>query len=217
MTRKTVPISLSVFWSFLCTKSIYKTHESPNIHFEKIDYSPNSVLRQYPLESTEKRKNDICKGSTDFSIAESGIYNKYKKICSSTLPIIENSKEITLLLPQEKVTVIIQQCQTFLSRDQVSVGEISQLMGKLCYSAIALLSAPLYDRSLQRQQILEFSVYQVLEASVCLSSDGVSLVGQQPENEQCGSSHPEVFCRKGVLRNFAKFTGKHLCQSLFFN
>ena len=23
--------------------------------------------------------------------------------------------------------------------------------------------------------------------------------------------------RKSVLRNFAKFTGKHLCQSLFFN
>ena len=31
------------------------------------------------------------------------------------------------------------------------------------------------------------------------------------------SSRPEVFCRKGVLRNFAKFTGKHLSQSLFFN
>ena len=30
-------------------------------------------------------------------------------------------------------------------------------------------------------------------------------------------SHPDVFCEKGVLRNFAKFTGKHLCQSLFFN
>ena len=28
---------------------------------------------------------------------------------------------------------------------------------------------------------------------------------------------PEVFCKKGVLRNFAKFTGKHLCQSLFSN
>ena len=27
---------------------------------------------------------------------------------------------------------------------------------------------------------------------------------------------PEVFCKKGVLRNFAKFTGKHMCQSLFF-
>ena len=27
------------------------------------------------------------------------------------------------------------------------------------------------------------------------------------------SSHLEVFCRKGVLRNFAKFTGKRMCQS----
>ena len=31
------------------------------------------------------------------------------------------------------------------------------------------------------------------------------------------SSLPEVFCEKGILRNFAKFTGKHLCQSLFFS
>ena len=28
---------------------------------------------------------------------------------------------------------------------------------------------------------------------------------------------PEVFCGKGILRNFAKFTEKRLCQSLFFN
>ena len=31
------------------------------------------------------------------------------------------------------------------------------------------------------------------------------------------SSCPEVFCKKDVLRNFAKFKGKHLCQRLFFN
>ena len=36
------------------------------------------------------------------------------------------------------------------------------------------------------------------------------------------SSGPEAVTRKcsikkGVLRNFAEFTGKHLCQSLFFN
>ena len=30
-------------------------------------------------------------------------------------------------------------------------------------------------------------------------------------------SRPEVFCIKDVLRNFAKFTGKHLRQSLSFN
>ena len=31
------------------------------------------------------------------------------------------------------------------------------------------------------------------------------------------SSHSEVFCKKGVLWSFTKFTGKHLCQSFFFN
>ena len=31
------------------------------------------------------------------------------------------------------------------------------------------------------------------------------------------SSHRGFSVKKGVLRNFAKLTGKHLCQSLFFN
>ena len=31
------------------------------------------------------------------------------------------------------------------------------------------------------------------------------------------SSHPEVFCHKGVLKNSPKFIRKHLCESLFFN
>ena len=31
------------------------------------------------------------------------------------------------------------------------------------------------------------------------------------------SSHLELFCKKGVLKNFAKFTGKHPCQNLFLN
>ena len=30
-------------------------------------------------------------------------------------------------------------------------------------------------------------------------------------------SGPEMFCEKGVLRNFTKFTRKHLYQGLFFN
>ena len=29
------------------------------------------------------------------------------------------------------------------------------------------------------------------------------------------SSRSDMFCKKVVLRNFTKFTGKHLCQSLF--
>ena len=31
------------------------------------------------------------------------------------------------------------------------------------------------------------------------------------------SRYPEVFCKKGVLRNFIKFTRKHPCRSNYFN
>ena len=31
------------------------------------------------------------------------------------------------------------------------------------------------------------------------------------------SSHQRCSAKKDVLRNFKKFTGKHLCKSLFFN
>ena len=34
---------------------------------------------------------------------------------------------------------------------------------------------------------------------------------------QLRNQSPDVFFKKGVPENFAEFTGKHLCQSLFFN
>ena len=34
---------------------------------------------------------------------------------------------------------------------------------------------------------------------------------------QFRSNRPDVFCKKAVLRNFVKFTGKHLYQSLYVN
>ena len=37
------------------------------------------------------------------------------------------------------------------------------------------------------------------------------------EKRMFRSSHQKCSIKKGVLRNFAKFTGKYLCQSLFFN
>ena len=41
------------------------------------------------------------------------------------------------------------------------------------------------------------------------------MVAQYNDGYMYRSVLPEVFCNKGALRNFAKFTGKHLCQSLW--
>ena len=47
------------------------------------------------------------------------------------------------------------------------------------------------------------------------TSERFYLMGLLQQNVK--SSRSEVFCKNGVLKNFAKFTGKHLCQGLFFN
>ena len=39
----------------------------------------------------------------------------------------------------------------------------------------------------------------------------------QQEDKDHRSSRRGMFCKEAVLRSFAKLTGKHLCQSLFFN
>ena len=39
----------------------------------------------------------------------------------------------------------------------------------------------------------------------------------KPEVADVQKPSPEVFYKKGVLRNFLKFRGKHLYQSVFFN
>lgn len=47
MTRKSAPISFSMFWPFLCSKSFHKTHESLNIYFEETENNLNSKATDF--------------------------------------------------------------------------------------------------------------------------------------------------------------------------
>ena len=44
-----------------------------------------------------------------------------------------------------------------------------------------------------------------------------NFVKSKPKIRYYRSSNQRCSVRKGALRNFTKFTGKHLCQNLFFN
>ena len=49
-----------------------------------------------------------------------------------------------------------------------------------------------------------------------ISSNETSLENFKIDSSNNRSNRPEVFCKKDVLKNLSKFTGKYLCQSLFF-
>ena len=48
--------------------------------------------------------------------------------------------------------------------------------------------------------------YGISEAGFCWIVETIQKIQKQP---------PELFCKKRYLQNFANFTGKHLCWSLF--
>ena len=72
----------------------------------------------------------------------------------------------------------------------------------------------MYDSSLQRHFLCHDMSAKIKQKRAVKDSCGLVKTRKKPKAR---SSRPEVFCKKGVLRNFAKFTGKHLCQDLLFN
>ena len=73
--------------------------------------------------------------------------------------------------------------------------------------------------------LLSWKLYSVLE-EVCILRylhNNITMLIPKFRNEGCPkiilaksrSCRPEVFCKKGVLENFTKLTGKHQYQSLF--
>ena len=144
---------LSVLWSLFSPRDLYKAYQNPNTISQKAENSDNSLPGQYSLNCTFTKRNDNCQGYIDFPIAKPGISDKCQKAETFNLNRRQSS---SLSLPQENALAIIEQCHLFITKDQVSVREISQLFGKkLCYSAIAVLPSPLHHRSFQRQQIFE--------------------------------------------------------------
>ena len=58
---------------------------------------------------------------------------------------------------------------------------------------------------------------KAVSCEFCKIAQNIFFADTNLEEKIFRSSRLEVFCKKGVLRYFAKFTRKHLCQRLFFN
>ena len=88
---------------------------------------------------------------------------------------------------------------------------------KKCYSGKIISYSRKVKPKLNRNIILSWKLlsrYSFILGFI-LKSDQLILIFWLFQKFQ--KQPPEVFCKKGVLLNFAKFIGKHLCQSLFFN
>ena len=106
------------FWVFLCTKKFYKTHEVPNINFEKTEYDPNFVPGWYPLYSMNPRRNNICMRSIDFSIQCLGFLVDIKK---SVLQPCQKIEFLNWSLQRQYILEFLKQECVFRSQDRVAL------------------------------------------------------------------------------------------------
>ena len=148
MERKTVPISLSVFWALFSVKAFYKARESPNFNSKRLIILPILHLDGIFVIELSQEEIMVARSAFIFLLPNLGFsINVKESVLQSCqkiefLGVIVESKELNLSPPQRKVSETIEQCQLFLARDQVSVREISQLIWRLYYSSIPVPPAP---------------------------------------------------------------------------
>ena len=82
-----------------------------------------------------------------------------------------NSKEMSASLPQEKKDKIISHCQGILKEKSVSVRELTQVLGRLPSTAIAMLAAPLQYQAIQKQQIAEVAITNNFDSMIVFTEE----------------------------------------------
>ena len=96
--------------------------------------------------------------------------------------------------------------------DQVRIKLVSQWIKDISRTEKRLNQAKYYPNS-----VLRLICHENMQTNKYNNDFGFSNCKECTDSLNYKSSRPDVFCQKGVLRNFAKVTGKHMCQSLFFN
>ena len=109
------------------------------------------------------------------------------------LGFLVNSRDMTLLLPDCKVEAIKAHCLCLLARQDVSVWELSKLIGKLTASIQAIFPAPLHYRSLQHLKHQALAQQKGFDATIALSSEA-------REELHWWSAHLDAWNGRALLR-----------------
>ena len=72
-----------------------------------------------------------------------------------------NSIDMAITLPQEKKDQKVKRCQDLLRKSSVSIRELTQLIGRLASTAIAVLPAPFQCRVMKRSKYWSYLLQEI--------------------------------------------------------
>ena len=171
MAGKSLRVSLSVLWPGTCSENFHETNKNSDYISETFECSVDILVMGSSLEEIMMSRDTLI-----FVLQNLGfVINFQKSILNPShqiqfLGVEIDSLSMIVSLPIQKEQ-IISQCQDLLNQSDVSLRQMTQLIGRLSSTAIAALPAPLQYRSLQRQQILELAEKKSYSAGVVLSKE----------------------------------------------
>ena len=123
---KNVPISLPLLWSGFCTKCLPKLMKVPIAILRRLSFLLIIYLDEILLTARTQKELITARDTLIFLLQGLGFQINIGKSALQScqrielLRIIVDSTDMTISLPQEKLTSIIEQCELFISKNLVS-------------------------------------------------------------------------------------------------
>ena len=188
MGKKLIRIPLLMFWPGFSPSDFHKTSEGPNCLIKQDQCKNNNFFGRHAANGPNVERKFASKRDIDFSVTKFRFCDKYKK--SQLRPVKEieflglviNSVNMTLALPQEKVLDIQNKCIQLIASPKTTIMELTKLLGKLSFTAQAVLPGRIQCRYLQQQQIQAVRETNSYQTKIKLSQHSLAELKRWKEN-----------------------------------
>ena len=163
LVRRLVRVPLPLLCFGTSATNIYKIAKSANDNLTQYKHQNNNLLRQHAIDWSLFRRDSHESRHSNVPSATSKICYKLEKVCVDTgagkrvLGLTINSVTLELSLNKTKIQKVVSECKNLLNNPQMSILELTRLIGLLTSIFQAVLPARLNSRFLQIQQILSLS------------------------------------------------------------
>ena len=134
---KLVRVPFSLFWTRPSTKSFYQVIKGSNVTAKACDDSDKNIFGQSISFREYYGRDTRSTGLCNISATVPRICDTFQEVCFRTNSknrvsgYVVNSKTMTLSLPQEKVQKIKCQCLEVYRAQEISLLELTRLLGTL--------------------------------------------------------------------------------------
>ena len=174
--RELVRVPVPMLWFGTSSQNIQKIFKSSNLSSEMAYDKGHNLSRRFIDFGKQCEQHIYGKGLCDLPIATSKLCNKFEECVLDPaleiefLGLIVNSKNMTLLLPAEKIGKIKDQCLRLYKASKATLLDLTKLIRTLSSTIQAVLPARLQFRFLQQQQIVSLKQSQSYLTLVKLTS-----------------------------------------------